>query len=54
MLGIPLDVEKEFCNNYFYINTAKKFKNNFFQTSFQTGITDEIKNAVISYFLKKD
>lgn len=33
-----------------YIEIAKKYDIQFFKTSFKTGITDEIKNKILTYF----
>jgi hypothetical protein len=48
--GIPKNLEKEFGKNSPYIEIAKKYNTKFFQTSFKTGITDEIKNKILVYF----
>ena len=48
--GIPKNLEKEFGKNSPYIEIAKKYNTKFFQTTFKTGITDEIKNKILVYF----
>lgn len=50
--GIPEDLEKEFGKGSPYIDVAKKYNCKFFQTKNEIGITDEIKNKILVYFLE--
>lgn len=48
---IPKNLEKEFGKNSPYIDIAKKYNCKFFKTDHKIGITDEIKNKILTYFM---